>query len=235
MSRWRIGVAGVVSIAALQAGCGPNSRCGDGILAPTEECDDGNTVLDDGCSFCTSDPGWACRGTVCDPICRDGITVDAEVCDPTDPPWEGYCSTDCMMIIGSCGDAIVQRSEACDDGVSGGGDGCTDACEEALGWTCPPAEPCDASSLDPDVRLGDLESDELTAFCIWLLAALGGPGTVHRCGGANYTVNSRATCEANFAAIAEGSAVCTVGDFERWTGERSDACDFFRSTEPICP
>src|SRR5690606_29522815 len=40
-----------------------SSRCGDGIILPTddEECDDGNTVDGDGCSStCTEEPGYEC-------------------------------------------------------------------------------------------------------------------------------------------------------------------------------
>src|SRR5579864_8894350 len=43
--------------------CGDGSAgyCGDGILQPGEQCDDGNSMPGDGCSgTCTIEPGWAC-------------------------------------------------------------------------------------------------------------------------------------------------------------------------------
>jgi len=41
----------------------PAPRCGDGVLAGAEACDDGNADAGDGCSAtCTVDMGWACSG-----------------------------------------------------------------------------------------------------------------------------------------------------------------------------
>jgi cysteine-rich repeat protein len=41
----------------------PPSSCGDGVRVPGEECDDGNIVSGDGCSWkCTIEPGYICRG-----------------------------------------------------------------------------------------------------------------------------------------------------------------------------
>jgi cysteine-rich repeat protein len=38
-------------------------KCGDGILQPTETCDDGNAAADDGCSAtCLVETGWKCAG-----------------------------------------------------------------------------------------------------------------------------------------------------------------------------
>ncbi len=62
--------------------------CGDGIIAPTEECD--GTF--DGCNACRVVPGWQCNGNDCHPLCGDGIVGDgpscanarkAEACDMT--------------------------------------------------------------------------------------------------------------------------------------------------------
>jgi len=39
----------------------PPSDCGNGVLDPGEQCDDGNNFIDDGCSnTCQVDPGWEC-------------------------------------------------------------------------------------------------------------------------------------------------------------------------------
>lgn len=43
-------------------------HCGDGVIAPSEACDDGNATSDDGCSAtCGREDGWDCGGepTVC--------------------------------------------------------------------------------------------------------------------------------------------------------------------------
>lgn len=41
----------------------PSSQCGDGVVDPTnEECDDGNTFSQDGCSNCLTDIGFLCTG-----------------------------------------------------------------------------------------------------------------------------------------------------------------------------
>ncbi|MDX9724565.1 MAG: DUF4215 domain-containing protein [Myxococcota bacterium] len=37
--------------------------CGDGRIAGSEMCDDGNTNVGDGCSaVCVPEPGWICTG-----------------------------------------------------------------------------------------------------------------------------------------------------------------------------
>ena len=58
--------------------------CGDGIVGPGEECDDGNFSDGDGCSSnCTVEPGWQCVGepSACSPVCGDGLIVGGEACD----------------------------------------------------------------------------------------------------------------------------------------------------------
>jgi len=50
--------------------CGGTNTCGNGALDLGEECDDGNTVTDDGCTN-------ACKL----PVCGDGIIQDGEDCD----------------------------------------------------------------------------------------------------------------------------------------------------------
>ncbi len=73
--------------------------CGDGVTADTEDCDDLNTVNDDGCSAaCLIEDGWYCDG------------------EPSD------CTT-------QCGDNAVAGDEACDDGNTTPGDGCDATCQ----------------------------------------------------------------------------------------------------------
>ena len=44
---------------------------------------------------------------------------------------------------GVCGDGVVNAGEACDDGNTVGGDGCSAECTVEIGWRCdPPGTPC---------------------------------------------------------------------------------------------
>ena len=80
--------------------------CGDGVIAPSETCDDGNTTAGDGCSAtCAIEAGYACAGT------------------------PSACTT-------ICGDGLIRGSEACDDGGASAGDGCSDTCTPEPAWNC---------------------------------------------------------------------------------------------------
>jgi len=64
---WRC--AGEPSVCTLDEGTEPTEPgvCGDGILDDGEECDDGNTLNDDGCSAdCQVEEGWRCEGAPSD-------------------------------------------------------------------------------------------------------------------------------------------------------------------------
>src|SRR5262249_51290885 len=55
--------------------------CGNGIIDPGEQCDDGNTVSGDGCSnVCTIEAGWMSMCVVV-PVCGDGLLRGGETCD----------------------------------------------------------------------------------------------------------------------------------------------------------
>ncbi|MFH0851567.1 MAG: DUF4215 domain-containing protein [Candidatus Peregrinibacteria bacterium] len=97
--------------------------CGDGVLEWEEECDDGNTVNDDGCYA-------NCRIT----NCGDGKKEGKEECDSGGsngqicvPSYGGtcrYCSPVCKSIEvkgGVCGDGLINGSEQCDQGVTKNG------------------------------------------------------------------------------------------------------------------
>jgi hypothetical protein len=128
--------------------------CGDGIVDPGEECDDGNVLGGDCCSAsCQFEPvdspcpdGMYCNGEeTCDgagtcqagtPVdCSDGVgcTVDScneatDSCDNT--PDDGICDSglfcDGTEVCDSVNDCQAGTPEGCDDGV-----GCTDdSCDE---------------------------------------------------------------------------------------------------------
>jgi cysteine-rich repeat protein len=59
---------------------------------------------------------------------------------------------------GNCGDGILQRNEACDDGNTEGGDGCNRICQLEANWECPePGKPCRNLAICGN---GRLTSDE---------------------------------------------------------------------------
>lgn len=94
--------------------------CGNGILDPGEACDDGNSISGDGCP------------ADCSPACGYGVLDPGEVCNPPSP---GTCSADCMSNL-TCGNAVVDPQEGCDDGNLQEHDGCSSACiEERPAWT----------------------------------------------------------------------------------------------------
>lgn len=91
-------------------------RCGDGILGPDEECDDG-------ASNDPTRPG-ACHACKL-PRCGDEIVDPGEVCDtggPTD-----LCAANCTP--SDCGDHTLQAEERCDDGNLIDADECTIQCQ----------------------------------------------------------------------------------------------------------
>jgi uncharacterized repeat protein (TIGR03806 family) len=124
--------------------------CGDGFVAPTEGCDDGNTLNGDGCSSqCTVEVPPACgdgqvdldeecddgnllAGDGCGPgcsleFCGDGIINDGGVED-CEPPNTATCAADCTLRVFSCGDGFRIPPEQCDDGNVLSGDGCNASC-----------------------------------------------------------------------------------------------------------
>ena len=85
------------------------TKCGDGIVEPSEACDDGNDASDDGCSDCAIEPGWSCTVveaegdagvgpfSECTSVCGDGVLSAAEECDNGVMNGDGACSLDCTL------------------------------------------------------------------------------------------------------------------------------------------
>ncbi len=77
------------------------TTCGDGVIDASEECDDGNTMLADGCSNCVLEPRTRCVGepSVCSSTCQDGIVdFDAlEQCDDGNAINDDRCSDLCEL------------------------------------------------------------------------------------------------------------------------------------------
>ena len=120
--------------------------CGNGVLTPNKECDDGNTASGDGCSSdCKAEPGFRCRlpGKPCSILCGDGIIKSPEQCDDGNAEGGDGCSPGCKVEPGFacsgspstckatvCGDGKVEGSEGCDLGKGKNlpGSGCSPTC-----------------------------------------------------------------------------------------------------------
>jgi cysteine-rich repeat protein len=98
--------------------CESTDTCGNGVVEAGEACDDGNVTGGDGCSSscfvdglpngtdCTSGGNAACASGICD------TTETPPTCEPAN----------------TCGNAVVEVGELCDDGGITSGDGCSAFC-----------------------------------------------------------------------------------------------------------
>ncbi len=155
------------------AGTDGGATCGNGVVEGTEECDDGNSVQDDGCDNTCSfvcvagdpkrdhcDDGNACNGTeTCgtDHACTSGTPLnDGDSCGTDMVCVNGNC------ISASCGDALVQNGEECDDGNSTPGDGCENDCK----FSCLSTDTArDCSALGGDECAGAQTCNDTTHMC----------------------------------------------------------------------
>ena len=125
----------------------PMGVCGDGVVDPGEECDDGNTDNDDACV----------EGCVM-AICGDGFVGAGEACDDGNTDDDDACTNSCALA--SCGDGVLQEGEACDDGNADDTDDCLNTCVVAScgdGSVQAGVETCDDGNDD--------NSDECTSLC----------------------------------------------------------------------
>jgi cysteine-rich repeat protein len=99
--------------------------CGDGIVQPGEECDDGNDIDDDACSNQCRIVSVNCGNNICDP---------GETCDgPAQCSGGGvFTPTSCRANCSYCGDGIVQPGEQCDDGNQVDDDACSNTCQARM-------------------------------------------------------------------------------------------------------
>jgi len=101
--------------------------CGNNVVDPGEQCDDGNLVDGDGCDSNCTPTG-----------CGNRIVTAGEQCDDGNIRSCDGCSATCQTEVGVlCGDGIVNGScEACDDGNRVGGDGCDAYCRLERCFAC---------------------------------------------------------------------------------------------------
>ncbi len=160
------------SCAADGRSCTRDPYCGDGKVHPTlgEQCDDGVNDGQHGCTpTCVKMTGWNCQpqGGPCslDKYCGNGTIESGETCDDHNKRSFDGCSASCATEPGwacaptggactlICGNGKldvyttasgVSATEACDDGNSRAGDGCSADCRTVEPeYTCPTANaPC---------------------------------------------------------------------------------------------
>lgn len=135
------------------------AACGDGVVAGTEDCEDGGAppISGDGCSAtCVFEEGFACDvvGSPCRAVtCGDGVREGTEPCDDGNnilgDGCDPFCRTEPRCTDGTCvavcGDAIRLPAEACDDGNTREGDGCSSACAIEDGFAC-----MDSGAVEPE-------------------------------------------------------------------------------------
>ena len=164
--------------------------CGDGAIAGSEACDDGNTTSGDGCSAtCTTESGYTCSGmpSMCTngSECGNSMLDVNENCDDGNMSSGDGCSATCTTEMGwmctglpsmctrdpSCGNGMVEGTEVCDDGNLVSGDGCTATCQVEItqagfdvmgGYTAYLADPANA-----DLRATGI-CDAASASAHWL-------------------------------------------------------------------
>jgi cysteine-rich repeat protein len=143
--------------------CGtvPPPVCGDGVLQPGEQCDDGNKVNGDACDNNCTFPG--CGNNIVDPgeQCDDGNMIAGDGCSPK-------CENEV------CGNGELDPGEQCDDGPTGSSS-CTPPCPGG-GSSCTPAPctlipppNCGNGTLDPGEQCDDgnkTDCDGCSKFCL---------------------------------------------------------------------
>jgi fibro-slime domain-containing protein len=128
------------------------AACGDGIVAGTEQCEDGDAPPqpEDGCdSACQLEPGYACNtpGQACRATrCGDGVPEGTEQCDDGNNDWGDGCTPSCTRepsctngtCTALCGDGVILpgTNEECDDGNLRDNDGCSSSCRFEAGFQC---------------------------------------------------------------------------------------------------
>ncbi|CAD8133826.1 unnamed protein product [Paramecium octaurelia] len=95
--------------------------CGDGLIVGQEECDDMNTIQNDGC--------YECRFQ-CHQDCLDCIFG---ICNKCAFGWEEY-NKQCRSVCGN--GLLVVPFEQCDDGNTDDDDGCNSVCQVEKDWEC---------------------------------------------------------------------------------------------------
>jgi cysteine-rich repeat protein len=165
--------------------CVVTFKCGDGIVNPGEQCDEGSYQGSPGCSKdCkTQELGYKCtpgQACIAQYTCGNGRIEFGESCDPPNPG--GGCDANCKAELGwrcvpgsctklpYCGDGIVQQNvgEQCDEGTFQGSPGCSKDClTQEPTCTCAPGKTCECPKAvcgDGAIQLGEQCDDKNGPF-----------------------------------------------------------------------
>ena len=166
---------------------GGEGYCGDAVVDPGEECDDGDFDDTDACTTSCEfarcgdgllwngveecDDGDAFNTNGCTNVCKharcgDGYVQPGEACDDANTIDDDACTNDCALP--NCGDGVVQTGEECDDG----NDIDTDACISCIAAECGDGMVWEGNEDCDDAN--DIDTDA----CISCVAAECGDGVV---------------------------------------------------------
>src|SRR6266700_301051 len=216
--------------------------CGNGSIDPTEQCDDGNTVSNDGCNqLCQVEANGNCptpgQRCVFIAVCGNGVLTSDEACDDGNTTGGDGCSADCKTVepgyqcrvpgkrcVPLCGDGVITGSEKCDDHNTASGDGCSSTCLVEPGASCPPTGGACTKSVCGDGILGAGETCDcgtdpahLPAGCTGPNGLFNGDGT-----GCSRTCTKEPVCRGTAGSGTTHSCATTCGNGNIEAGE---ACD----------
>ena len=215
-----------------------NHPCGNGVMDPGEECDDGNATFCDGytpeCKLERCGDGTTCPTQ--DEECDDGNTVACDGCSPS-------CHTE------RCGDGVAcpNQGEQCDDGNATNCDGCSschtdtcgdgvacanegEQCDDGNATACDGCSSCHVDSCGDGVVCGTEQCDDGNATqcdgCTACKLDTCGDGVTCRSEGEACDPPSGSTC----TATCQLASTCGDGHIDAGRGEECDdgnatACD----------
>ena len=182
--------------------------CGDEVVDPGEDCDDGN-----------ADDSDACTSACALATCGDGLVhVGVESCDDGNLEDSDTCTAVCKPA--TCGDAIVGPGEGCDDGNLDE----TDACDNK----CAPISCGDGVVAEGVEGCDDGNADDLDACLSTCVPASCGDGFaqagVEACDDGNAVDGDACTNGCELASCGDGIVVKGVEACDDGNAEDTDAC-----------
>ncbi|NMC69778.1 MAG: hypothetical protein GYA57_06875 [Myxococcales bacterium] len=185
--------------------------CGNGVVDPSEECDDGAENSD-------TRPD-ACRTNCLRAHCGDGVVDSAEGCDDGDDtdPLDG-CHE---CVPASCGNGVVDPSEECDDGNDDDTDACLHTCRQATcgdGFIRAGVEECDTPESRSCTTPCGSTGSQACVSCQW--AACAAPAEA--CNGADDDCDT--TTDEGYTCIRGVDVSCTTECSTSGIGRCTDSC-----------
>ena len=152
----------------------PTPVCWNKVIELGEECDDGNTQADDGCSIVCKielascwnrkielgeecDDGNNVNNDWCSAVCKIEIALCGnwrielgEQCDDGNTTDGDWCSASCMLLASVCWNWALEIGEECDDWNIRGWDGCSESCRIQQAWS---AWDCNVSWIEINSKM----------------------------------------------------------------------------------